>query len=189
MKTLQTFLVACLATAGSAHADTLILKAEAEPVPVSPGNGERRQVRLPDLALTATITTECNDNESPAVLTLSAADTRERFELNGHAAPFQTTLNIPAKQLPPLSSKGFCVAGLGVDQPQSLLKRAMISVHASLRCATPAGESLTSASRAVDVLIECQLEASDGAQDSSASSTSAKNTSVASHAPSASSAL
>lgn len=175
---------ACL-VAAAARADRLYVDVVPADLMVAPGPEERRAMRLPNLDLDVFIMTRCAEGYEADTVTLSSADTRQR--LSGDALVTATTdsarFTIPARQLPPLSSRGFCVTDRGLDQPMSLIKPGFVSLYATLRCRSAAdgenGEmSLTTTTAVIDVRIACDRELLEAAQDSSADSVSDRNSSV-----------
>ena len=181
MRALNSFLFVstCLA-AGTAAADQLSLDVASASVRIAPGISERRAVRLPGLELDVEVNAACTGDARPEAITLSSADTRLRLAGNTLAAAEAegTRFAIPARQLPPLSSRGFCVTDLGADQPLTLMKTGFVSIYATLSCRTADAVTMTTTSAGIDVLIECDRELLDAAQEPSTDKTSDRNSSV-----------
>ena len=181
MKALNSFLIlsACF-SAGTAAADRLSLDVASASVRIAPGISERRAVRLPGLELDVEVDAVCTGNASPESITLTSADTRLRLAGDALAAAEAqgARFAIPARQLPPLSSRGFCVTELGPEQPLTLMKTGFVSIYATLSCRTADAVTMTTTSAGIDVLIECDRELLDAAQEPSTDNTSDRNSSV-----------
>lgn len=199
MKPRYSFLLlgACLA-AGAAHADRLYVDVAPAVVTIAPGTDERRAVRLHGLDLDVSIMARCDAGYELDTVTLSSADTRQRLTGEALAAVTgeSTQFTIPARQVPPLSSKGFCVSGRGLDQPMRLLKPGFVSLYTTLRCRlvdeaadeeadeeTNGDMSLTTTTAVIDLWIECdrellEIELLEAPQESSADSVSDRNSRV-----------
>ncbi len=184
MKSLHSFLlVAATIAAGPAAAERLGVDVASASMLIAPGVAERRAVRLPGLDLDVLLDVSCRSGWLPDTVTLSSADTRR--ELSGDALAVATTegtrFTIPARQMPPLSSRGFCVADEGLDQPLSLIKPGFVSLYATLRCRSEGDDemamSLTTKTTVIDVRIDCKFELLEADQDSS-DSTVDRNSSV-----------
>ncbi|MEM8815591.1 MAG: hypothetical protein AAGE85_07170 [Pseudomonadota bacterium] len=148
-------------------ADSLHIDASTTPVAIERGEPGRRQISLPAIEITATVSASCGAGLTPVALSLMTADTRltvEEFP-DGRLSEFDMQLSVPAAQLGPLSVKDFCLSGVEPAEPGVLRKKAFLSLHANLRCRgdAPASEdggadSLTRRSTAVDMLIHCAAE-------------------------------
>lgn len=164
-------LLAALALAGVAWpgaAARLSVEAATAIARVTPV-ADRSLLRLPALEFEFTIAADCGPERAAQSVSISIADTRQT--LAGTAvppdAPVNTTISLPARQIPPVAVDGFCHdAAAAADSEQRLLRDVM-TAHFSLRCTGPGGDSISYASRALDVTLVCEID--PGAQGAPAS--------------------
>ena len=127
-----------------------------------------RFIDLPAMAFEFSLQPECPPDLQPASLTLSVADTRRSLRANDLLAESlaSVTLEVPAGQLAPVATAGFCHAD-GTDETSSesliLTIRDTLSAQASLRCAGDGAEKIAYVSQALNVTIVCDTTATDNA--------------------------
>lgn len=124
--------------------------------PVKPLAEGRRLVRLPSLEFQLNIDAECAGDAVLQSVAISIADTRKTLDadalqdINGGAVSFA----IPARQVSPVAVDGFCPQDGNGTQ---LLVQDAVTAHLSLRCANGEEESITYASKGLDVMLECDV--------------------------------
>ncbi len=140
-------------------------------VSVSPATDGRRQIDLPALEYDFSIYVQCEAPAQPARLSVSVADTRKRFNLPHVEASgsVNETLLIPADQLAPVVTDGFCVDGDEASRTPLLVKGVLTSAL-SLRCSTESDDTIHFASESLAVRLEC-AEVVDDYETSSTAST------------------
>lgn len=133
-------------------------------VPRTPG---RSLVALPDLEYRFVLQPSCRAGSRPAVMSLSAADSRLRLPVAvdaGDPAVVETVLRIPAAQLAPVPVSGFCelpdddavTPGPGAGYPADTLTiDAALSLQASLLCTGPDNEHRVWVGQALAVTLQC----------------------------------
>ncbi len=174
----RSFLCLVLLIAPSVHADSIAIDATAVAITIAPGVGERRYVKLPGLDIDVSVDAVCHDGSAPSAVTLSSADTRQRYSGESLSSATPVRFSIPGDQLPPLWARDFCVVANGPDQARTLTKRAFLSLHGTLSCGSGESRMLTSLTAAVDLDVACDTELFDEAQEPSEDSDSARNSSV-----------
>ncbi len=151
----------------------LALSVRTAPVVIEPLPASRRERRLPDLEIEASIEARCDDGEIVSLL-LSTADTRRQLEPPVDGTTVTTTLRVSARQLPPLVVRDFCETDGKVEAPMRV-KRDFVAVHASLRCAVGDAETMTTATSMLDLTLECRLPETATGQEPSPSASRRKS--------------
>ena len=67
-------------------------------------------------------------------------------------------ITLPAQQIAPVVVDGFCSAVADTESAAEKWVRGFVTAHISLRCTGTEGESITYASRSLDVLLVCERE-------------------------------
>jgi hypothetical protein len=142
--------------------NTASLGVDADPavVAIKPLTEGRRLIRPPALEFLLRIDAECDANAEIASISISIADTQKALTSPdlSEAAPIATRITIPARQLSPIAVQDFCP----MESPAAgdeLVIRDALTAHVSLRCTGEAGETITYASRALDVMLHCDAAA------------------------------
>lgn len=150
-----------LLAAGPGLADSLTLVARAADAAVEPAvDGE---LSLPDVEIDTSITAKCSDGQPPLALALSSADTIRHIEpdRDGTNDRRELVFTLPASQVPPVLARDFCPAAVAGEDPPgdsgtTLVKRAFVSVRASMRCGTDGEDRVTAETALVDLKLVCQ---------------------------------
>lgn len=141
-------------------------------IPAQPAG--RRLLMLPTLEFEISIAARCEADAHPETISISVADTQTVYEVDGPdgAATLQTTLRIPRRQLSPLATEAFCIEDeTNTGARQSLLIRAALTAHVSLRCAREEGPSVHFEAIPLDIRLVCDAAdnaAAEQPQDGSA---------------------
>lgn len=138
------------------NAVNLDVDADPAAVAVKPLAEGRRLIKPPSLEFLLRIDAECDANAEIASISISIADTQKALTTTdlGEAAPIATRITIPARQVSPIAVEDFCP----MESPtagDTLIVKDALTAHVSLRCTSEAGESITYASRALDVRLHC----------------------------------
>ena len=144
-------LTAIIALSSSAWSgDTARLTIEAAPAraTIQPLPEGRRLVRLPALEYEFGIHADCGTDAEATSVSISVADTRATLagDQLRPEDPIAAVIRLPARQLAPVA----------------------IDAQISLRCADATGESITYASRSLDVTLECAAPADAQGTESAA---------------------
>lgn len=129
----------------------------------------RRLLRLPALEFEFGIDASCGPDHAVASVSISIADTRKTLsdgEFQDNTVT-NATIRLPARQIAPIAVDGFCPEAQ--SESSSLLIQDAVTAQVSLRCAGAEGESITYASRSLDVTVVC--DASPATQGSESDST------------------
>lgn len=129
----------------------------------------RRSIRLPALEFALSMKADCAIDGEVQSVSISIADTRRSFS-DGKLANISDEaiiFSISARQLSPVAVEGFCLLDDDHESVQEHLIQDAVTLHSSLRCADGDVESITYASHALDVMLQCDdTEANQGASDS-----------------------
>ena len=146
------------------------LGVDADPavVAIKPLAEGRKLFRPPALEFLLRIDAECDAEAEIASISISIADTQKALTTTDleDTAPIATRITIPARQVSPIAVEDFCP----MDSPAAgdeLVVRDALTAHVSLRCTSEAGESITYASRALDVMLHCEPAADAQGEPSS----------------------
>lgn len=158
-KRVQIVAVACLlATAQIAAADNaLTLHVNETRIQIEPRDSGRTQVNLPSLDLSLRTSFVCPAAGSAESVTMSIADTHERFgaENISDVAVLEATISVPAQQIAPVSLAGFCTKGDAPNESELLLP-GIATAQVSLRCRSEElGSSMHYASAVVPLTVIC----------------------------------
>ncbi len=123
---------------------------------VAPAPEGRRQIELPSLEYAFSVVVRCESPMLPARLSITVADTRKLLELteDDESRNVDASLKIPASQLAPISTDGFCVIGDDASRAPLLLK-GVLTTSLSLRCSGDNGDAIHYASESLAVKLEC----------------------------------
>jgi hypothetical protein len=171
-KRLALFLAAT-ALAGTAWPDVAArLSVEAAPAVAalqSPPEG-RSLVRLPALEFEFGILADCGPDRVATSVSISVADTRTTLTGDELLAdgPIVAAIRLPAQQLSPVAVDGFCSETAADDGANQVLIHDAATAHVSLRCANETGESITYASKSLDVTLVCDALTDDQGDASTA---------------------
>ncbi len=140
-------------------------------VSVSPAIEVRRQIDLPALEYDFSIHVQCEAPAQAARLSVSVADTRKRIDLADaeSSGSVDESLLIPADQLAPVVTDGFCVDGDEASRA-SLLVKGVLTSSLSLRCSNQRDDTIYFASESLAVRLEC-AESTDDYETSSTAAT------------------
>jgi hypothetical protein len=155
-------LLAMCVTAQSAYCGELTLSADSPVVSIETRTDGRNFVRLPSVDYQFNVRAMCDVGMQPRSVSLNIADTRvllaqDAFEGD---APVNVSVRIPANQIAPVALDGFCAAAPAESTPQKnqqINVPGILSVQASLRCASDDSSEVVYASRALDVSLRCRL--------------------------------
>jgi len=170
----------CAAGADETRLHTLSVAAGTPDVSVKPQPPGRRTLVLPALDYVFRVEARCHDDWTPQSLSLNVADSRisKAGEELKDLANQQLDLNVPGKQLAPLTLRDFCVidtigegsaaaaemAALprqGKPAPGRLTINAALA-HASLRCSNGEEQETLYVSEPLDVTLICEEPEANG---------------------------
>lgn len=138
--------------------NTASLSVDADPavVTIKPLSEGRKLIRPPALEFLLRIDAECDTNAEIASISVSVADTQKALTGTdvSEATPVATHITIPARQVSPIAVEDFCPMG-APSAGTELVVRDALTAHVSLRCKSEAVESITYASRSLDVKLHC----------------------------------
>ncbi len=161
----------CLDAVGqSAETGTLTIDTDTPVVRIEARAAGRSFVRLPSLDYVIQLNPQCAAGLKPRAISLSVADTRKSLatdDISGESAT-ASTFTIPGSQIGPIAMKDFCIAEAGEqespqtsqnqsDRDQKVTIASVVSLQASLLCASETESRMTYASRGLDVILECEL--------------------------------
>jgi len=129
----------------------------------------REFIQLPTLRFELEIQRNCPAGLMPTNLSISVADTRRTMsaEKLTTSAPLTMPLSIPGAQIAPIAIAGFCAANASESDRNSseddeiLLIEDVLSLQASLLCASDTESQIYYASTAIDVQLHCTPTAAD----------------------------
>lgn len=121
---------------------------------------------LPDLEYALVIDTRCESGSAPSSLSIGVADIRHQLQLDSadDSGRFSTTLTVPARQLAPVATTGYCVAG-DPDSHSAVLIPDAFTAQLSLSCRSDVASSMHYLSQPLSLRLVCTLPVED--QDSS----------------------
>ena len=154
-------ILATPALAGTAWPDVAAhLSIDAAPAvaAIQPLPDERTPAGLPSLEFEFSIHASCGPDQLAASVSISVADTRRTLageQLRGDG-PIAAAIRLPAWQLSPVAVGDFCNATSADAGGDRVLIRDVATAHLSLRCTGETGESITYASKSLDVTLVCE---------------------------------
>ena len=113
-----------------------------------------RPIQLPSLTFTVNIEARCAAANAGGTVSVSIADTQIRAQIVADE-PTQQSIQVPEKQLGPISVDDFCVLGDALDAAQQLLLSDVLSAQVSLRCVGENQESITYSTVPLEVSLQC----------------------------------
>ena len=162
LKLFYLFPVAVLFAPFALAENSASLDVDADPavVAIKPLAVGRKLIRPPALEFLLRIDAECDAEAEIASISISIADTQKALTTTDldDTTPIATRISIPARQVPPIAVEDFCPME-APDASDELVVRDALTAHVSLRCTSEAGESITYASRALDVTLHCDATA------------------------------
>lgn len=123
-------------------------------------------MRLPSVTYALTVAADCDANWRPDSVSISIADSRafldaEQLQSGGELI---LELRIPSNQIAPLRIENFCIDGykgkLHNARKNRVTVPGVMSVQASLRCATESAQSIRYVTVPLDVVLECDAKES-----------------------------
>lgn len=125
---------------------------------ISPRDPERKETRIPDLNLAITIRYHCPTATSAESVTVSVADTNQRFadEDIARLSSIDASVTLPADQIAPIPDNNFCIDGL--PSAAALQLPGIATARATLRCRSASGTSVHYASAALPLRLICASE-------------------------------
>lgn len=171
-------LLAATAPAAGDNGGQLRIRAEPASVEIAQRPVERRTIDLPNLDFPLTIEPSCEPGKRIESLSISAADTRQRFAGSDFDAEpvIQTTLSLPPQQLGPLMINRFCITDdEGADGNHSTRIADAFVAHASLHCADDASNAIIYVAVSLDIELSCKAAVPpEEADDQEASSSESR---------------
>jgi hypothetical protein len=142
------------------NAANLGVQADPAAAVIKPLAEGRKFIRPPALEFLLRIDAKCDANAEIASISISIADTQKTLTAAdlGEAEPIATHILIPARQVSPIAVENFCLQESPAADDK-LVVRDALTAHVSLRCTSEAGESITYASHALDVMLHCDTAA------------------------------
>jgi len=176
---LSFFLCVGGATAQTQANSELHIRADTPVINIEKREDGRNFMRLPSLTYELDIDKKCGGDLRPAVLSLSVADTRRSFNADdfSDSENFAIRFAVPAAQIGPIAVESFCVQSetaegeteSKIDESEPMTVPAVLSLQASLLCASEMESQITYASASLDITLACTKPETD---DSDALSTS-----------------
>lgn len=151
-------LLAAGSGSGSEALPSLVIAAEPATIELAPQAGERHLMRLPGLEFPARITPACPADTRIHSVSVTIADSTHVYRGAdfGSGTFIDAVLSVPARQVAPLTVAGLCVAGS--DNPaHRVLVPAVLTAHASLRCAADTGDTVHYATLGLGVEFVCAV--------------------------------
>ena len=115
-----------------------------------------RPIQLPSLTFAVRIEASCPAALDTKSISISIADTRINMQ-PGDIGLIERTIRVPAKQLGPIAVDDFCNAADDANSGQQLQLRDALSAQLSLRCSNENQESMTYATIALEVALQCDV--------------------------------
>lgn len=157
---LSLFLMATIpshvAFAQSDDSAPLQINADTPVVEIGARTAGRNFMRLPSLTYRVDLVANCPIDLMPKAMSLSVADTRRSVgetDISGDQAT-SVTITIPVSQIGPVAVDGFCVAD---GEDEALRIPAVLSLQASLLCASEEMSQMIYASKSLDVMLSCKM--------------------------------
>lgn len=149
-------LATLLVSSPSAHADDARLTVHAGTVEtqIKSVDPERRRLYLPSLTFLLHANFACATPAAAAV-TVSIADTHERFSPADGERSVTANIDVPRRQLAPVATGDFCIQG-GPNKQRYLMLPGVATAQVSLRCASEAHATMSFASVPLAVRLECR---------------------------------
>lgn len=170
LKPFYLFPVAVLFASLALAENSATLDVDADPavVAIKPLAEGRKLITPPALDFLLRIDAECDAQAEIASISISVADTQMALTTTDldDKAPIATRISIPARQVSPIAVEGFCSMPVPTAGDE-LVVRDALTAHVSLRCTSEAGESITYASRALDLALHCEATADTQGEPSS----------------------
>ncbi len=146
----------CSPTVAPAEPGILLVEFSTAIVPVAPETLDKRRIMLPSLDYAFAIRANCPEPGRASSVSISIADTRQRFDLQeSDSGLLDADFSIPAEQLAPLVTDGFCVAGDAASEAPLVVRGALTS-QASVLCTSGDEQSLYFASEPLAVKLICE---------------------------------
>ena len=122
-------------------------------------------MRLPSLPYSFEIKTLCESGLNPTLLSLSVADTRRSLQAEelADAQTASLAFTIPAAQIGPIALNQFCVQTQ--EHAELLTLPSVLSVQASLLCASDTKRRMIYASAPLAVSLECVAPSKESPED------------------------
>jgi len=141
-----------------ADIDRLSVHAEPAVATIARRAGGRRLTQPPELKFDLHIRTRCARGWLPESVSISVADTKKTIsgeELLSESS-IETSILVSPRQLAPIALQDFCV--IGDSAQQSLIVTTALTAHVSLRCAREDDQTIVYSAKALDILINCEIE-------------------------------
>jgi len=147
----------------------LHVRADTPVVNIEKRDDGRNFMRLPSLTYELDIAKKCGGDLEPTVLSLSVADTRRTFKADDFEEGENLAIRfaVPAAQIGPIAVESFCARAdapdnedeveveQGTGEAESMTVPAVLSLQASLLCASETESRITYASASLDVTLAC----------------------------------
>lgn len=157
------FLCVGSATAQTQLGSELHVRADTPVISIEKRENDRNFMRLPSLTYELAIGRKCGGDLKPTVLSLSVADTRRSFNAEDLSDSENVPIRfaVPAAQIGPIAVESFCAmfdSSSGENEThelETMTVPAVLSLQASLLCASETESQITYASASLDVALEC----------------------------------
>jgi hypothetical protein len=162
MRSVTVFTALFLLPGSHAGADTitdqLSLVVGPTTVEIDPRPPGPRLIRLPDLALTMRLSAECSADMRAESASIGISDTRYSLgpELLADTAGANLTINIPHRQLAPLTIENFCLSGATVSDNSELYIADALSAQISLLCVAENQQSIVYQAVPLGIELRCK---------------------------------
>ena len=113
-------------------------------------------IQLPSLTFTVNIEASCPASFANGTVSISIADTKIRAAIVADG-PTQQSIQVPEKQLGPISANDFCIVGAEPGSAAQLQLRDALSAQVSLRCVGESQESITYSTVPLEVSLQCVI--------------------------------
>ncbi len=126
-----------------------------------------RAIRLPPLDFSVRAEFDCADEAVAESVTISVADTFQRFTPGDGDDSFDAVIRVPRNQIAPIPARNFCMGNSTGDNDgkEELLLTGVATAQVSLRCVTGDTRSVSFSSLSLPLRLVCQA---GGDQESSA---------------------
>ena len=150
-------LLICASSFGDDAQQMLTINFETAVASIAP-RASNRPVQFPDLTFVLRGETRCPAPESTASVSVSIADSNLTIAPDTEQRGLiEETMQVSHKQLGPIVVENFCLAG-NAESVQQLELEGALSAHLSLRCSGENLESISYATSALNVIVQCESE-------------------------------
>ena len=139
-------------------ADQLTIEAEPALAEVDARPAGPRIIRLPNMAFTLRIDAQCGADMRAESASVSISDARYLLSAEdlSDAAGTELTIEVPHKQLAPLTIENFCFSDSEADAKEELLIADAMTAQVSLRCVSETQQSIIYSAAPLGIALRCK---------------------------------